>query len=177
MRIRRFFSLSLFTLIIILFSCFSVSIYPELIPYNIYNFSNFKDFKDDNISKYRNFDLGIELNYHLNWNITYESSYEVYFSLMEKDKMSIINTSSLFDMYSKADTPSFVISYASNQNASLDQIVNQTISDYDYYYYYNFTLLNKNLNLNDTDWLTQLQQDQPSAMLNYSYVDSYSNTV
>ena len=164
--LRLFYIVCLFIFIVTLFSYFSpIILYSELIPNTNHSFSSSKDFEDDTILKYRSFDLGIELNYFLNWNITYESPYRVELSIINKDKTSTTDSfTPIFDI--------FVVTPPTN-TASLAELVNQTISKYDDddYYYSNFTLLNQNLNLSDTDWLPP--QQQPSAMLNFSYVDSY----
>lgn len=160
---RLFSIISLFIFILILFSYFSaIIVYSELISNTSNNYS-ILDFKDNNL-KYRNFDLGLELNY-LDWNISYEFPDVVMFSPMDKNNTTLTNSF----------TSGFIISaYAlSTDNTSLEDETNITISFYSNLHS-NFTLLDRN----DTDWLTPpQQQDQPSTMINYSYIDSYDNIV
>ena len=103
---------------------------------------------------YENIDEGVRMEYPSDWNITEHPYYGggITFTNMEGSSFDI--SSSLY------------------KNASLDQIVNQTISSYkELYSNSNFTLLNASSNSSNNGWF---QQQLPSAMLNYSYIDNYN---
>ena len=117
-------------------------------------FENTSDPSTIKFVHYENIDEGVRMEYPSDWNITEHPYYGggITFTNMEGSSFDI--SSSLY------------------KNASLDQIVNQTISSYkELYSNSNFTLLNASSNSSNNGWF---QQQLPSAMLNYSYIDNYN---
>ena len=164
--------LTLFIFIVMLFSYLTEvnGTYNSNFTTVIHNISSSNTTKltEDNTLMYTNLDLGIILPYFSNWNITYESPYEVEFSILAKEDKTITKTPNFF-------TPIFdiFVSPLVNKNDSLENVINTITNSYinNPSVYSNFTLLDSN----HTDWV--IRENQPFYMLNYSYIDYYSNNI